>query len=183
MTSISKNYDFTQGTAANASEVNANFDTIYNDYNGSISSTNLAASAITTAKIADANVTTAKIADANVTYAKLLSTIFSGQVQTYTNAGTAGGAGHYVNLGGIKLYWGVTASIATTTTAIAKVINMPASFFTTVQTAYVGVASLASTPTQATGWADVPTTAYGSIYVWATAGSGSQTVSWLVIGT
>jgi hypothetical protein len=71
MSSINKPYTFTDNTAAEASEVNANFDTIYNDYNGGISATNLATGAVTTAKIADSNVTTTKIADANVTTPKL----------------------------------------------------------------------------------------------------------------
>lgn len=71
MTSISKPNTFTAGTSASASEVNDNFDTIYNDYNGGISSVNLANNAVTTAKITDGNVTTAKIADGNVTTAKI----------------------------------------------------------------------------------------------------------------
>ncbi len=51
--------------------MNANFDTIYNDYNGAISAANLATNSVTTAKIADSNITTAKITDANVTIPKL----------------------------------------------------------------------------------------------------------------
>lgn len=71
MSSISAPYTFSPNTTASSSQVNANFSTIYNDYNGGISATNLAAGAVTTAKIADSNVTTAKIADSNVTTAKI----------------------------------------------------------------------------------------------------------------
>lgn len=48
------------GTSIDASDVNNPFNTIYNDYNGGISSANLTSNAITTAKITDANVTPAK---------------------------------------------------------------------------------------------------------------------------
>ena len=62
---------FSPNTTISSSQVNANFTTIYNEFNGSISAANLATDAVTTAKIADSNVTTAKINDAAVTSAKL----------------------------------------------------------------------------------------------------------------
>lgn len=71
MSQISKPNTFSASTTIASSEVNDNFDTIYNDYNGSIDANNLASGAVTTAKIADSNVTTAKIADSNVTTAKI----------------------------------------------------------------------------------------------------------------
>lgn len=67
--------------------------------------------AIATSKLAD---------DAGITYAKLLSTIFSGQVQSQANAGTAGGTIYYVNLGGIKLAWGMTGSLTASGAAPAS---------------------------------------------------------------
>lgn len=70
MSSISKPSTFSSSTTISSSEVNDNFDTIYNDYNGGISAANLASNAVTTAKITDSNVTTAKIADDAVTDAK-----------------------------------------------------------------------------------------------------------------
>jgi hypothetical protein len=73
----------------------------------------LASNVVTTVKILDANVTTAKIADANITYAKLLSTIFSGERLSYTNTGDGGGTGYYVNLGGIKICWGISGATST----------------------------------------------------------------------
>lgn len=70
MTNVSKPHTFSPSTAIASSQVNSNFDTLYNDYNGGISAANLASNAVTTAKIADSNVTTAKIADDAVTPAK-----------------------------------------------------------------------------------------------------------------
>lgn len=71
MTVISKPNTFSPNTAISSSQINANFDVLYNDYNGGISASNLASGAVTTDKIADANVTTAKIADSNVTSPKM----------------------------------------------------------------------------------------------------------------
>lgn len=45
MSTISKPYTFSAGATIIASEHNSNFDTIYNDYNGSITNVNLSASA------------------------------------------------------------------------------------------------------------------------------------------
>lgn len=42
-------------------------------------------------------------------FGALLSTIFSGQVVTGSNAGSAGGTTNLVNLGGLKISWGITA--------------------------------------------------------------------------
>lgn len=85
MSSISKPNTFSANTTMSSSEVNDNFDTIYNDYNGSISSVNLASNAVTTAKIADSNVTTAKIADASVTNAKIGNGLVAQVVDAYLN--------------------------------------------------------------------------------------------------
>lgn len=71
MSTINKPHEFSPNTTASSSQVNDNFDTIYNEFNGSISAANLASNAVTTAKITDSNVTTAKIADSNVTTAKI----------------------------------------------------------------------------------------------------------------
>jgi hypothetical protein len=48
MSLINKNNVFSNGTTADGPQVNANFDTIYNDYNGNITDSNIAASGITT---------------------------------------------------------------------------------------------------------------------------------------
>lgn len=62
---------FSPNTTISSSQINNNFTTIYNEFNGSIAAANLATNAVTTAKISDANVTTAKIADLNVTTGKI----------------------------------------------------------------------------------------------------------------
>jgi len=62
MATISKPNTFSASTTIASSEVNANFDTIYNEFNGAIAAANLASNSVTTAKIADSNVTQAKIA-------------------------------------------------------------------------------------------------------------------------
>lgn len=67
-------HSFVNGTIAEASEVNANFDAIENYVNGLSDGTNIDASAISAAKLASSAVTTTKIADGAVTYAKLDST-------------------------------------------------------------------------------------------------------------
>ena len=48
MSTITKSYIFVNGQTADATLVNANFDTIFTDYNGNITDVNLAASGITT---------------------------------------------------------------------------------------------------------------------------------------
>ena len=45
MGTVTKPNTFTAGTAARAAQVNANFDTIYNDYNGNINDANVSATA------------------------------------------------------------------------------------------------------------------------------------------
>lgn len=88
---INKPYTFSPNTTASSSEVNSDFDTIYNEFNGSIGAANLATDAVTTAKIADSNVTTAKIADLNVTTAKLADAGVT-NAKLATTTGEPGGA-------------------------------------------------------------------------------------------
>lgn len=93
MGTIVKPNTFSASTVISSSEVNDNFDTIYDEFNGNIAAANLATSAVTAAKIAtdavetakikDLNVTTAKIADGAVTSEKLDATIL---VRAYRNA-------------------------------------------------------------------------------------------------
>jgi hypothetical protein len=80
-------HSFTNGTIAEASEVNANIDAIENYVNGLSDGTNIDSSAITAAKLAINAVTTTKIADGSVSEAKLEtnllqsdSVIIAGQV-------------------------------------------------------------------------------------------------------
>lgn len=84
----------------------------------------------------DDTVDTDQLVDEAVTFAKLLSTIFGAEVTTYTNPGTAGGTNtfFYVNLGGIKLFWGTTANQVSNNSAPGYGITFPTSFFTTMKT-------------------------------------------------
>lgn len=53
MANVSKPNTFTANTTISSSQVNDNFDTIYNEFNGNISGANLAAGAVTSSKIAN----------------------------------------------------------------------------------------------------------------------------------
>lgn len=66
---------FINGTAAIASEVNANFTAVKTFAEGLSDGTNIDASAITTAKLADGSVTTVKLANDSVTADKLAQSI------------------------------------------------------------------------------------------------------------
>lgn len=75
--------------------------------------------------------------DGSIVFDLLSTTIFSGQVTTYSNPGTAGGTFYYANIGGIKRFWGTTADIGTSGNApqiSATVgITFPVGFFSTIQ--------------------------------------------------
>lgn len=88
---IVKPSSFSPSTTISSSEVNADFDTVYNEFNGNISAANLASNSVTTAKIADSNVTTAKIADSNVTTAKIATDAVTAAKIDWASTGTDGG--------------------------------------------------------------------------------------------
>lgn len=139
--------------------------------------------AVTTAKLASGAVTSSTLAESAVTYAKLLSTIFSGQVQSYTNTASCGGTFYYVNLGGIKLVFGTTNSISTAAGgATSFSINMPSSFLTTVQARFSNVSSLTVQPSQYVNTSCTTTSADGFVVSVAASGATAK-VDLLVIGT
>lgn len=126
-----------------------------------------------------------------VDFNSLLSTIFSGQVQSMTNTDTAGGTIYYVNLGGIKIAWGLTASITVTGVAPATTgglgITWPTGFFTTIQTAMVSATPGLATSSQyvyAAPNTAVTTTSW-SFFLVSTNGSNGATsqASFIAIGT
>ena len=119
MSIISKPNTFTPNTTISSSEINDNFDTIYDNYNGGITSANLATDAVTTAKIADSNVTTAKIADANVTSAKLVESFFRGRMQSNTTNSAPTGLT-------VQFGWGFIPGNATS--RITEVVTFPTPF-------------------------------------------------------
>jgi hypothetical protein len=68
---INRPNSYSSNTTISPTEVNDDFNTLYNEFNGSIAAANLGTDSVTTAKIADSNVTTAKIADSAVTAGKI----------------------------------------------------------------------------------------------------------------
>ena len=67
-------------------------------------------------------------------------------VKSYTNTNSGGGTGYYINLGGIKICWGLTGTFATSL-ATNYSISLPTSFFTTVQSSQVNVFNPTNAPT------------------------------------
>ncbi len=116
-----------------------------------------------------------------VTFADLLSTIFSGQVTTYT--GGNGNVSYYINLGGIKLLWGILTTTFSWTSGGNYTIDMsPANFFTTIQYATVGPynASNSSILPDFNGYSVSAGTL--SAYIAGTTGFTTG-LTWIVIGT
>lgn len=139
---------------------------------------------VNTAAIQSSAVTTAKIATNNV-----LSTLLglsnaldsTNGVQTQTNTGTSGGTINYINLGGIKIAWGKTAAVSTSTTPQQYTITWPTSFFSTIQTYLVAVYTVSITQQQyATGQSTNITT--GQI-TFTSNNTATATGSFLAIGT
>ena len=116
-----------------------------------------------------------------VNYADLLSTIFSGQVQSYTNSGTAGGTFYYMNLGGIKILWGQTASQASGSPGNAYNVNLPTSFFSTIQSAVVTSSALTSVVGQYCNISSISTSQ--AVIYFITSAASTQQVMLFVIGT
>jgi hypothetical protein len=72
----------------------------------------------------------------SIPYSKLLSTIFSGQVTSFTNTGTGGGTFYYVNIGGIKLLWGIFGNVSlpgSTGSTAGATLTLPSGFFSSIQ--------------------------------------------------
>ena len=66
----------------------------------------------------------------------LTGTGLGSQVSSYTNTGSAGGTGYYINLSGIKLCWGLTGAwTASELGAATTTISLPSSFFSSIQLA------------------------------------------------
>lgn len=124
------------------------------------------------------------VGDGAVTYNKLLSTIFSGEVSSLSNAGTAGGTIKYLNIGGLKLLWatGASKSSNATGTGVQFTFTLPAGFFTTINSIYASPSSLGASVTQLTSVVSSSTSTV-TVACIATSGSGtSQVPNILIIG-
>lgn len=131
------------------------------------------------AALASNVVTTAKILDGNVTYAKLLSTIFGGQVLTYTNTGNGAGTANYINLGGIKMCWGQSGSF-TPANGGNTTCSLPVGFFTTVQ---VGIFRPWNPSSTAISWPETAITTANLTAFTTNTGAATCQSQWFVIGT
>lgn len=105
-------------------------------------------------------------------------------VKSQANSGSAGGTLYYVNLGGIKILWGTTSSIAVNSTVIGKGINFPSSFFSTIQSAIATPTHL-TTDDRVTNHLESLATSGMTLVLWNTSGATTSTasVSFMVIGT
>lgn len=118
----------------------------------------------------------------SIDFARLVTTIFSGQIQTQVNSGTAGGTMNYINLGGIKLLWSVTAGIAGNTGGASYGVAFPASHFTTTPIVVGSLNNAVTTPIQHVYFTGVATTGL-NVQIYAASTTGSENVGYLVIGT
>jgi len=103
-------------------------------------------------------------------------------VSTQTNAGTAAGSINYINLGGIKMAWGVSANQTSSAAGINYTITLPTSFFTTI-TSVVGTAANMTVDGRqyvAVGSFNTTTVTFGFI---SPGGAATTAVSWQVMGT
>lgn len=106
-------------TGVNASATNTPLSTIYNDYNGNITNANIAANAA--------------IAGSKVSPATLP---ISSLVTSYVNSGSAGGTFYYMNLGGVKMLWGSSGTVAAGAVGqTSVVVTFPSGFFSSIQSA------------------------------------------------
>lgn len=96
-------------------------------------------------------------------------------VQTYTNTGNGGGTGYYINLGGIKMCWGLTAAFSIAG-ALAST-SLPSGFFNSIQFAHTDLFNSSGVSAKYTnGWTTSTLSTFCS-------GSGTTALYWFVIGT
>lgn len=127
-----------------------------------------------------------QIIDGSVAYLDLLSTIFSGQIQTGSNSGSAGGTTNYLNLGGVKICWGTTSGFAINAgTEISKQVNFPTTYSSS-PIAFVTVATLSGVADQIVWCDSTPSTTFMIVDMFNFHGSIAGTncaANWLTIGT
>lgn len=134
--------------------------------------------------VADAWFALTSRSDGKVDFAALLSTIFSGQVQTQVNSGTGGGTINYVNLGGLKLMWGTTGSFATNGAGQHAVTVIPPTSFFTAAPFVQAVAAGFVVDTNQHAQVGTVSTSSVQVIVYNITGSGGAgaTVSYFAVG-
>lgn len=149
--------------------------------NGYTSSTNGSIYGIT---VTGGTIAAAAIAANAILSGKLgLSNGFTGGVASQANSGTAGGTIYYINLGGIKFMWCITAFNASSVGGTVWTVIPPTSFFSTIQYTGISVVSQGTFGNQsAAGNAD-PTTTLIDFKAISPSGAATQKSSVLAIGT
>lgn len=104
-------------------------------------------------------------------------------VSAYTNSSSDGGTFYYVNLGGIKILWGMTPTIAINAVVRRITINFPSGFFTNVLSVTAGMAT-ESSGQRLTATGETFSASAATIIAWDTSGSTSNSgkINILVIG-
>jgi hypothetical protein len=118
----------------------------------------------------------------SITFTMLLSTLFGGQVASYANAGTAGGTFYYIDLKGMKLLWGKTASQAIGMGGGNWTVTLPGSFFSSIQSSIVTLDTIGTEPKQ---WCYVSAITNSTLTIGATSSTNgaSQVNSVFIMGT
>lgn len=148
---------------------------------GIVTSSKIADGTVTGTDIASETITSANILNGTIAFADLLSTIYSGQVQTQANAGSAGGNMWWINLGGIKLLWGLSASCNTSASPASFNFTLP-TFFSSLQATLAAIVQQSGDANQTIAGSSATTTTIAT-YVTSPSGSASLLYSILLIGT
>jgi len=151
--------------------------------NNTITATQIANNTITATQIANNTITNTQIASGGIDYANLLSTIFSGQSTSYTNPGSAGGTFSYVNLGGIKLFYGTTGALANSSGVNQYTITFPSSFFNSVIGQVAFISSLTVNQAQQCSGQAGNITSYMYVNVFNGASGATANLGVIVVGT
>lgn len=117
---ITKPFTFSPGTTISSTQMNACFDTIYNDYNGNINQNNLAASSVGTSQLQSAAVTTAKIGLAAVAYNQIQNV--ARQVLLGNPTGSATTVTEITVVAPLDLYGGTLSTSVTSGTFVGRTI-------------------------------------------------------------
>lgn len=119
----------------------------------------------------------------SITFADLFSTIFSGQLQSGANSGSAGGTNYWLNLGGFKIFWCVTAEQTFAAGYNSYGVNFPGSFFTANPAGMAGEMGTATGQTNQGLAVQNITTNSCSIEVYSPVSGESSQIFALLIGT
>lgn len=106
-------------------------------------------------------------------------------ITSQTNAGSAGGTIYTMNLGGVKICWGLTGNVTTTpATGTTAAVTLPTGFFTTIQSAIAGAVSVSGDARVNANFFSYNTTT-GTITFWNTAGITTSVMQahYIIIGT